>query len=55
MLILTRKIGEKIRINKNIEVVVLGHRSNQVKIGINAPENVTIRRSELPIIYKENK
>ncbi len=38
MLILTRKVGETIRIGDNIEVVVLGVKGNQVRIGTNAPK-----------------
>lgn len=49
MLILTRRIGETININDDIEVTVLGIRGNQVRIGVKAPENVSINREE---IYK---
>ncbi len=48
MLILTRKAGQSIRINEDITIMVLSidHR-NQVKIGIEAPKEVKIVRSEL--------
>lgn len=47
MLVLTRKLGEAIRIGDDIEVVVtqIGH--NRIRIGIDAPPVVRIRRHEL--------
>lgn len=47
MLILTRKIGEKIIIDSDIEVMILGVKGNQVRMGINAPEQVTVHREEI--------
>jgi carbon storage regulator len=47
MLILTRRIGEALWIGDDVEVVVLGCRGNQVRIGIAAPEEVVVLRSEL--------
>ena len=56
MLVISRKINEKIRIGDNIEIVVVSIDKNQVKIGIEAPKNVTILRAELiEQITKENK
>ena len=52
MLILTRKIGETIMIGDDINVTVLNFKGNQVRIGINAPKNVTLHREE---IYKKIK
>lgn len=52
MLILTRKINQKLIINDNIEVVILESYKNSVKIGINAPIGVQIYREE---IYNEIK
>lgn len=50
MLILTRKIGEKIKIGDDIEVVLVDITgANQVKIGINAPKGIPILREE---VYK---
>jgi carbon storage regulator len=47
MLILTRKIDQSIIIQGNITVMVLGVERDRVKLGIAAPENVTVLREEL--------
>lgn len=52
MLILTRKVNQKLIINDNIEVVILESYKNAVKIGVNAPNNVQIFREE---VYNEIK
>lgn len=47
MLILTRKIGEVIRIGDNIEISVVDVRGKQVRLGITAPKEVKVLREEL--------
>lgn len=47
MLTLTRKPGEAIRIGDDITVTVLGVKGNQVRVGIDAPREISIVRSEL--------
>ncbi|MCA9216685.1 MAG: carbon storage regulator [Planctomycetales bacterium] len=47
MLILTRKCGESIQIGSNITIKVTSIGRGRVQIGIEAPPEVTIRRSEL--------
>lgn len=47
MLILTRRVGESIRIADNVTVTVLGVKGNQVRIGVEAPKNVTVDRQEI--------
>jgi len=47
MLILTRKIDEEIKIGKEITVKILSVSDNQVKIGISAPGDIQIFRSEV--------
>lgn len=47
MLILTRKEGESIVIAGSIRITVLDARGDQVRIGIEAPRNVTVHREEI--------
>ncbi|SDH74619.1 carbon storage regulator, CsrA [Pseudobutyrivibrio sp. 49] len=56
MLALTRKTGDAIMINNNIEITVLEVRGDQVKIGISAPKDISIYRKEVYLeIQKENE
>lgn len=47
MLILTRRPHESIRLGSRIRITVLGFKGNQVRIGIEAPPDVTIDREEI--------
>ena len=47
MLVLSRKQNEKIRIGSDIVITILGVSENQVKIGIEAPNDVKILREEI--------
>ena len=47
MLVLTRKIGEVIRINDDITMTVLAVKNNQVRIGVEAPKEVQVHREEV--------
>ena len=47
MLVLSRKPGESIRIGDDIEISIVEVRGDTVRIGINAPRNITILRQEL--------
>ena len=47
MLILTRKLGEKINIGDDITVTLIEIKGAQVKLGIEAPKNVEIHRQEI--------
>ena len=56
MLALTRKKGESLVVNNNVEITVLDIRGDQVKIGISAPKDVPIYRKEVYLqIQKENE
>lgn len=56
MLALTRKKGESLMINNNIEITILEVRGDQVKIGISAPKEVPVYRKEVYLqIQEENK
>ena len=56
MLALTRKKGEALMINNNVEITILEVRGDQVKIGIAAPKDVPIYRKEVYLqIQEENK
>ncbi len=47
MLILTRRVGETIRIGEDVSVTVLGVKGNQVRLGIAAPKTVAVHREEI--------
>jgi carbon storage regulator len=47
MLVLTRKIGEKVMIGDDVSVTILGLFGNHVRLGINAPKSVEIHREEI--------
>ena len=53
MLALTRKKGESLVLNNNIEITVLEIRGDQVKIGISAPKEVPIYRKEVYLQIQE--
>ena len=55
MLVITRKHDESITISDNIEVTVLEISKDKVKIGINAPKEVKIYRSELKTLRSTNE
>ncbi|MBT8069698.1 MAG: carbon storage regulator CsrA [Xanthomonadales bacterium] len=47
MLILTRRVGEKLIIDGDITITLAGIRGNQIRLGIEAPKEVTIYREEI--------
>jgi carbon storage regulator len=56
MLVLTRKLGENIRIGDTVKITVLEVRSGQVKLGIEAPPEVKVHREEIYArIQEENR
>jgi len=56
MLILTRRISEKLIIGENVTITILGVRGNHVRIGIDAPRDVKVNREEVyQRVLKERK
>ena len=47
MLVLTRRVGETLVIGDEVTVTVLGIKGNQVRIGVNAPKDVSVHREEI--------
>lgn len=47
MLILTRRTGETLMVGDEVTVTVLGVKGNQVRIGVNAPKDVSVHREEI--------
>ena len=47
MLILTRRVGETLMIGDEVTVTFLGVKGNQVRIGVNAPKDVSVHREEI--------
>jgi len=55
MLILTRRVGETLMIGDEVTVTVLGVKGNQVRIGVNAPKDVSVHREEIYERIKNEK
>ena len=47
MLILTRRSGEAVIVGDNVRIAVLDIRGNQVRLGVEAPREVTVHREEV--------
>jgi len=53
MLILTRKLGEYIAIGDDIKITLLDIKGKQLRIGIEAPKNVSVHRGEIYQMIQE--
>ncbi len=53
MLILTRKLGESIIIDEDVQISVIEINKNNIKIGVNAPKELSIFREEVFLKIKE--
>ena len=53
MLILTRRINESLVIGDDVTVTILGVKGNHVRVGVDAPRDVSVHREELA--HKDNK
>jgi carbon storage regulator len=47
MLVLTRRVGETLIVGNDVSVTILGVKGNQIRIGVNAPKDVTVHREEI--------
>lgn len=47
MLILTRRAGETLIVGDDVSITVLGVKGNQVRLGVNAPKDVSVHREEI--------
>ena len=54
MLVLTRKINESIVINDDVSVLVVEVRGDRVRLGIEAPKDVTVHRKEVYDVIRES-
>jgi len=53
MLVLSRKVGERLVINEKIVIIVVGIAGGRIKLGIEAPSDIPIRREELIALRPE--
>jgi carbon storage regulator len=47
MLVLTRRVGQSLRIGEDVSVTIVGFARNQVRLGVTAPTSITVHREEI--------
>jgi carbon storage regulator len=47
MLILTRRVGQILKIGDDVEIIALGMKDGRIRLGITAPRNVSVHRMEI--------
>ncbi|HHM2297778.1 TPA: carbon storage regulator CsrA [Legionella anisa] len=55
MLILTRRIGETVVVGDDVFITILGIKGNQIRLGFDAPDHVSIHRQEIYLKVQEEK
>lgn len=55
MLILTRRVGETLMIGETVILTVLSVKGRQIRIGIDAPKNVTVHRKGIPMLRRPRR
>jgi carbon storage regulator len=55
MLVLSRKLGQRFQVGADIKVTIVKIDRNSVRIGIEAPEDVTVHREEIALIDRERQ
>ena len=55
MLILTRRTGESLVIGDDVTITILALKGNQVRVGIDAPKEISIHREEVALRIKKEK
>lgn len=55
MLILARRIGETMVLGEDVDITILGVKGNQVRLGINAPKDISVHREEIYLKIKQEQ
>lgn len=55
MLVLTRRIGETLMVGDDVAITILNVNRNQIKLGIEAPKDISIHRKEIFLKIQEEK
>lgn len=55
MLILTRRIGETVVVGDDVLITILGIKGNQIRLGFDAPDHISIHRQEIYLKVQEEK